>query len=150
MGASPREIEQQIKETRERMDQNLNVLESRAASGAVRYAKIAAIGIAVAVVAGAGFLIFRRMRRPTLKARVERMSPESLRELIDALASRLRKPLPTVRLTVSDKGSEPRMIQSIARKVAPTLVGTASTAIVERVARRAGDSGDRRTASQAE
>jgi hypothetical protein len=150
MGASAREIEQQIKETRERMDQNLNTLENRAASGAVRYGKIAAAAVGVAVVAGVGFLILRRMRRPTLKARVARISPDSLRELGGALGSRLSKPLPTVRLTVSEQSPKPRRLQSIARMVGPALVGTASTAIVERVARPTGDSGSRRTASQAE
>jgi hypothetical protein len=95
MGASAREIEQQIKETRERMDENLNTLENRAASGAVRYGKIAAAAVGAAVVAGVGFLILRRMRRPALKARVARISPDSFRELGGALASRLRKPFPT-------------------------------------------------------
>jgi hypothetical protein len=150
MGSSAREIEQQIRETRERMDENLNVLESPAASGAVRYGRIAAIAVGVAVVAGAGFLIFRRVSRPTLKGRLERMSPSSLRNLTDALASRLRRPLPTVQVTVSEKGPKLRTFQSIAREVAPTLVGTAATAIVERAARQAGDSRGRRTAPRAD
>src|SRR5437879_12025384 len=43
MGASAREIERQIKETRERMDENLTVLAQRAASNAKRLSKIVAI-----------------------------------------------------------------------------------------------------------
>ena len=70
MGASAREIEQQIKETRERMDENLEVLEHRAASSAVRYGKIAAVVVGAAALAGAGFLLWRRTRRPTLKGRL--------------------------------------------------------------------------------
>src|SRR5207237_8316 len=50
MGASAREIERQIMETRERMDDNLNELEGRAASNAVRYGRIAAIVVAAVAV----------------------------------------------------------------------------------------------------
>ena len=149
MGASAREIEEQIKETRERMDENLEVLEHRATSSAVRYGKIAAVVVGAAALAGAGFLLWRRTRRPTLKGRLEKMSPDSLRALADELATRLKKPLPSVSVTVNEKSQEPGTWESILRKVAPALAGTASTALVERVT-RAPDDGRASAAPQAD
>lgn len=150
MGASAREIEQQIKETRERIDQNLTVLENRAGSGAVRYSKIAAIGIGVSAAAVVGFLIYRRMRQPTLKNRIAGMSIESLRELTDELASRVSKPLSTLKLTVDKRAKEPGTVRRIVRKVTPAIVGTASTALLEKVARSAGDGEARHRAPRAD
>lgn len=143
MGASAREIEQQIKEMRERMDQNLSVLEDRAASSAVRYGKIAVIVVGAAAIAVAGALIYRRLQRRTLKARLQALSPETLRELADELTSRMKKPLPTVRVTVSEKSEKTGALQSIVRRVAPALVATASTSLVKRIVAR-------RPASQAD
>jgi hypothetical protein len=136
MGASTREIERQIKETRERMDDNLNDLEGRAASSAVRYGRVAAIVVAAIAIGGAGFLIYRRMHRPTLKDRLDGLSIESLRELAEELSGRLKERLPSVMVTVNDKSPrEPGTVESIVRKIAPALVGTASTALLERVVR---------------
>ena len=135
MGDSAREIEQQINETRERMDENLEVLEHRASSAAFRYGRIAAIVVGAAAAAGACFLVVRRLRRPTLKGRLEKMSPDSLRALADQVASRLKKPLPSVTVTVNEKRQDSGALVSIVRKVAPAVVGTFSTALVERVAR---------------
>jgi len=136
MGASTREIERQIKETRERMDDNLNDLEGRAASSAVRYGRVAAIVVAAIAIGGAGFLIYRRMHRPTLKDRLDGLSIESLRELAEELSGRLKERLPSVTVTVNDKSPrEPGTVESIVRKIAPALVGTASTALLERVVR---------------
>ncbi len=67
MGASSDEIERQIKETREHIDENLGVLEHRAASNAQScYGKIAAVVVvrSVAVAGAVGVLIYRRMNRP--------------------------------------------------------------------------------------
>jgi hypothetical protein len=61
MGASADEIDRQINETRDHIDQNLGVLEKRAASNAMRYGRIAAVVLGVVIVAGAGVLIYRRM-----------------------------------------------------------------------------------------
>jgi len=95
------------------MDENLNQLEDRAASNAIRYGRIVAIVAGAAAVAGAGFLIYRRMHRPTLKEQ-----------------------LPSVTVRVIEKRPQERgTIESIVRKVAPALVGTASTALLGRVAR---------------
>ena len=81
------------------------------------------------------FLVVRRLRRPTLKGRLEKMSPDSLRALADQVASRLKKPLPSVTVTVNEKRQDSGTLVSIVRKVAPAVVGTFSTALVERVAR---------------
>src|SRR5690349_8272456 len=70
MGASAREIERQIGETRERMDANLTRLEGQTKSRAMRYGRYAAVGVAAALVAGVAFLVYRRTHRPSLADRV--------------------------------------------------------------------------------
>ena len=118
------------------MDENLNQLEGRAASSAVRYGRIAAIVVAAAAIGGAGFLLYRRMRRPTLKDRLDELSIENLRELAEELSGRLKGQLPSVTVSVNEKSPrEPGMVESIARKLAPALAGTAFTALLERIAR---------------
>ncbi len=135
MGASAREIERQIKETRERMDTNLTQLEGRAASKAKRYGRIAAIVAGVAVVAGAGLLIYRRMRRPTLRDRIDDLSVENLRSLAQEVSGRLKERLPSVTVRINEKTEEePGTVEGILRKVAPALVGTAGSALLERIA----------------
>jgi hypothetical protein len=137
MGASAREIEGQIKETRERMDNNLNQLEDRAASNAVRYGRIAAIVVGVVAIGGAGFLLYRKMHRPTLKDRLDDLSIENLRELAEAVSGRLKGQLPSVTVKVNEPTpQEPGTIESIVRRVAPAMLGTVSTALLERVSRR--------------
>jgi len=137
MGASTDQIDRQIKETRERMDENLGTLEERAANNAIRYGKIAAIVLGAALAGGAAFLIVRRLRRPTLSQRVRGMSPDAMRELAGELRSRIkdaRKSMPSVTVTVNDKEkAEPGTLESIVRKVAPAVIGTASTAVVEKL-----------------
>jgi hypothetical protein len=141
MGAATDQIEREIKQTRERMDGNLGVLEGRAASSAVRYGRIAGIALGVLAAGVAGYVVYRRMKRPSLKDRLEQLSPESLRELVVELASRVTKEVPSVTLKVNEKSeSEPGMLQSILRKVAPAIVGTASSGVIERVTRPSGDS----------
>jgi hypothetical protein len=150
MGASAREIEQQIRDTRERIDENLTVLENRAASRAVRYGKIAAIGIGAAAALVVVVLIYRRVRRPTFKERIDRMSIQSLRELTERLAARLKKPLGTVKVTVNERTEGPGTVERIVRKVVPAIVGTASTALLERVTRSAGRGEAHRRAPRAD
>jgi hypothetical protein len=132
MGASAREIERQIRETRDRMDESLTRLEGSAATNAVRYGRIAAAGAGVLVLAAAAFIVYRRTRKPTLRDRLDDISLERVRELVD----KLRDELPSVTVTVNDKSArEPGMFEAIMRKVAPALVGTASTAVLERISR---------------
>lgn len=70
MGASAREIERQIRETRDRIDTNLRRLESRAASSAVRYGIIGAAVVGAVAVGGVALLIYRR-RAPGRARRAE-------------------------------------------------------------------------------
>jgi len=130
MGASAREIERQIRETRDRMDENLTQLEGRTRSGATRYARFAAIGLGALLVVGAAFLVYRRARKPTLRDRLDALSLDSLR----GLATHAREQLPSVTVRVNEKTNEgPGTIESIVREVAPALVGTAGM-LVERLA----------------
>jgi len=134
MGAATDQIEREIKQTRDRMDGNLGVLEGRAASSAVRYGRIAGIALGVLAAGVAGYVVYRRMKRPSLKDRLEQLSPESLRELLVELGARVKKEVPSVTVTANEKSeSEPGIFQSFLRKVAPAIIGTASTAVIERV-----------------
>ncbi len=144
MGDSPDEIDRQIKETRERIDENLGVLERRATSNAVRFGKFAAVVVGVAVVAGAGVLIYRRMNRPTRREQLRSMLvealkdlPETLRDMPEELANKVKKPLPSIKIVVNgdDEAREPGTLESIVRRVAPALVGTASSAVIGRFTR---------------
>lgn len=136
MGASADQMEREIRETRERLDENLGVLESRAVSNAVRYGRIAAIALVVTGAGGAGFLIYRRLRRPGLRERIEGLSPESLSKLAVEIGTRVKEQFPSVTVTVNEKKNpEPGRAQSILRKVAPTLIATFSTAAVRKIFR---------------
>jgi hypothetical protein len=146
MGASAREIEREIKETRDRLDVSLNELEGRAASNAVRYGRIAAIAVGVLAVGGAAFLIWRRTRKPTLRDRLDGLSIDSLRELADEMSARFKDQLPSVTVKLNEEQpKEPGTIESIVRKVAPAVIGTASTAVLDRIA-RTGEAESSRTA----
>ena len=135
MGASAREIEREIKATRERMDDNLTRLEGKATSTASRYGRIAAVVLGVVAVGGAAFLIYRRTHRPTLRDRLDELSLDNLRTLAAEATGRLKDRLPSVTVTVNDKTDpEPGTFESILRKVAPALVGTAGSALLQRVA----------------
>jgi 2,4-dienoyl-CoA reductase-like NADH-dependent reductase (Old Yellow Enzyme family) len=134
MGASAREIEREIRETRERMDENLTRLEGTAASKAARYARWAAVGVGVLAVAGIAFAVYRHTRKPTLRDRLSDASVERLRELLE----QIREELPSVTVKVNDRSArEPGTLQTILRKVVPAIIGTASTAVLERIARPA-------------
>ncbi len=136
MGASADQIERQIEETRARMDENLSVLEQQTKSNAVRYGRIAAVVAVVAVAAAGAFILYRRTRRPTLRDRLDALSLESLRDSAAGAGDRLRRSLPTVRVTVNEKEEEPPgLVESMVRRAAPALVGTASSALIDRVIR---------------
>lgn len=131
MGASANEIEREIEETRNRMDRNLSVLENKAATNAIRYGRVAVVVIGALAAAGVGLLVYRRVHRPSLK---DRMSVSSLRGFADDLRAGFTKRLPSVTVTLNEKNEEPGTVESILREVAPAIVGTASTALLERVA----------------
>ena len=134
MGASAREIEREIKETRERMDANLNRLEGAAATKAVRYGRWAAAGVGVLAIAGVAFLVYRRTRKPTLRDRISDASIDRLREVLD----RFREEMPSVTVKVNDRQpEEPGALGAIVRRVAPAIIGKASTVVLERMSRPA-------------
>jgi hypothetical protein len=134
MGASAREIEREIKETRDRMDANLTRLEGTAATRAVRYGRWAALGVGVLAAAGVALLVYRRARKPKLSDRLSEASVERLRDLLE----KLREELPSVTVKVNERAPrEPGTVAAIMRKVAPAIIGTASTAVLERIARPA-------------
>jgi hypothetical protein len=146
MGASTDEIDRQIGETRDHIDQNLGELEQRAASNAVRYGRVAAVVIGVVAVAGAGVLIYRRISRPSRRERLQGMLidalkelPDTLRDLPDEVTSRLKEPLPSIKVVVSGRGDskEPGTVEGIVRKVVPAVVTTASGALIDRFVRPA-------------
>lgn len=126
MGSSAREIERQIRETRERMDESIGELETRAATGWRRYGKVAAVVVFSVASAAVGYVVWRRMRRPTLRQRIDTLTGR---------LNRMKKQLPSVKVVVSDQADEPGLLEGIARKVAPAVVGAAATGLVERVAR---------------
>jgi hypothetical protein len=104
MGPSKDEIDLQMKQAREHAHENLGDLEQPAASNAVSYVKIAAVIVGVAVVAGAGVLIYRRMNRRTRTEQLRNMVaaalrdlPGSLRELPDEVSTRLKRTLPSIK-----------------------------------------------------
>jgi hypothetical protein len=135
MGASAREIERQIVETRARMDDNLTRLEGQAQSSARRYGKIAGAVIGAALLGGIVFLVYRRTRKPTLRDRLDGLSAGHLRALVSEAAESLRDRLPSVTVRVNEQTErEPGTVESILRKVAPALVGTAGSALLSRVA----------------
>jgi hypothetical protein len=135
MGASAREIERQIKETRERMDDNLTRLEGRATSSAARYGRIAAIVLGVVAIGGVALVLYRRTHRPSLRDRLDDLSFNDLRTLVAETADHVKERLPSVTVRLNEKvEEEPGTVESIIRKVAPALVGTAGSALLSRIA----------------
>jgi hypothetical protein len=157
MGTSEDQIDRQIEATREHIDENLDVLEERAASNAARYGRIAAIVVGVVVVTSAGVLIYRRMNRRSRRERLQDMVvealkglPDSLRELPDEVMTRIKRPLPSVKVVVNgqeDVAREPGTLEGIVRRVAPAMVSTASSAVIDRLTRSSHPDGDRESRS---
>jgi hypothetical protein len=86
------------------MDENPGTADEQQRARAERYTRIALIALGVAAVAGAGFLVYRRMRRQSRteqlqKSLVELLNhlPESVRDAPGEMASRVRNRLPAVK-----------------------------------------------------
>ena len=146
MGAAADEIDRQISETRDHIDENLAVLERRAASSAMRYGRIAAVVLGVAAVAGAGLLIYRRVNRSSRREQMQGILiqalkdlPDSLRDLPHEVTARFNKRLPSIKVVVNGEGNskKPGTAERIVRKVAPAVVSTASGAVIDRFVRPA-------------
>ncbi|MEP6752563.1 MAG: hypothetical protein ABI959_07445 [Candidatus Dormiibacterota bacterium] len=135
MGASSAEIDQEIKDTRGELDKTLGVLESRAAKGARLYGRVAAgvaLGVAAVVV---GVIVYRRRRHKTVARRLHRVLFDTVRDLPEEMTSRLKKKLP-IKVTITNKdadGGGGNAWTSIAGKIAPTLVGSATAAVMARL-----------------
>jgi hypothetical protein len=137
VGASADEIDREISETRAHLDENLTVLQSRAASGAKRLGVIVAVGVVAGLaVAGGAVLIYRRVRKPSLGDRLQGVLPDALTGLPEEVRSRIgRGPIKVV-ITQGDEDAGSRAWQSIGRKIAPTLVSTAVGAVMSRLGAR--------------
>jgi hypothetical protein len=90
------------------IDENLGVVEEGAESDAVRYVRIAAVVVGAVAVATAGVLIYRRMKRPERREQLRRMLvealedlPDTLRELPDEVARKIKQPLPSIKVVVN-------------------------------------------------
>jgi hypothetical protein len=135
MGASSAEIDQEIKDTRGELDQTLSVLERRASTGMRRYGRIAAgvgVGLAAVVV---GVVVYRRSRKKNVVRQLHRVLFESVRDLPDEVTSKLKKKLP-IRVVITDRADEQSAGNAwagLAGKIAPTLVGSATAAVMSRL-----------------
>ncbi|HEY8814794.1 MAG TPA: hypothetical protein VIP57_06790 [Candidatus Dormibacteraeota bacterium] len=135
MGASSAEIDQEIKDTRGELDKNLQVLERRAARGARVYGLIAA-GVAVGVGAVVvGVLVYRRRRQKRVAKQLHHVVFDSLRDLPESVKNKLKKNLP-VTVVIGERADETNggnPWSAMAAKIAPTLVGSATGAVMARL-----------------
>jgi hypothetical protein len=140
MGASSAEIDQEIRETRRELDQKLEVLERRAASGARTYGRIAAGVAAGVIVVAVGVVLYRRRRKRAVVKQLHQVLFQKVRDLPDDVTSRLRRRLP-IKIVVTDKAHEEsgsKAWAGIAEKVAPTVIGSATGALLARFRTPAG------------
>lgn len=135
MGSSSAEIDQEIRDARGELDQTLEVLERRAARGVRVYGRVAAgvaVGVAAVVV---GVVVYRRRRQKKVVTQLHRVLSD-VRDLPDEVTSRLRKKLP-IKVVIANRddtaGDGGNAWTSIASKVAPTLVGSATGAVMARL-----------------
>ena len=137
MGTSTDEIGRQIAETRDHVDENLTILEQRAAANARRVAIMVAAGVAAGlVIAGAAFLIYRRVRKPGLSERLQDMMPDALADLPQTIRTRFKgRPL---RVVISSGEDREAIWESVARKVAPAIATSMAGAVAARVMRKRG------------
>ena len=135
MGASSVEIDQEIRDTRRELDQTLGILEHRAARGARVYGSVAAgvaLGVAAVVV---GVVVYRRRRQKNVVRRLHQVLFESVRGLPEEMTSKLKKVLP-IKVVITDRDDNSgggSAWSSIAGKIAPTLVGSATGAVMARL-----------------
>ena len=135
MGASSAEIDQEIRDVRGELGETLGVLEGRAARGALLYGRVVAgvaVGVAVVVV---GVVVYRRRRQKNVARQLHRVIFETVRDLPHEMTSKLKKKLP-IKVTITnqdDDGSGGNAWTSIAAKIAPTLVGSATGAVMARL-----------------
>ncbi len=133
MGSGTNEIGRQIAETRDHVDENLTILEKRAAANARRVAIMVAAGAAAGVIiGGAVFLLYRQMRKPGVSERLQDMMPDALTDLPATIRKRFKdRP---VKVVISSKDDEKEAVwESVARRVVPAVATTMATAIASRI-----------------
>jgi hypothetical protein len=97
MRTSPGEIERQISETHPSSEEKLEGFDLRAASDSATYGRVAMISLAVVALAGAGYLVYRRVKRPALAKRLRTRVLGSIRDFPE-LRSGLRKQIAQVKV----------------------------------------------------
>jgi hypothetical protein len=136
MRKSVDEIDRQPNETDDDIEQDFGSLEHRAGSDARPYGRIALISVAILALAGAGYLVYRRVRRPALAKRLRARVLDSIRDLPPELQSRLKKQIPRVKVVVANKADDGlSTLETMARRVTPAVVGSATTAVLEHFTR---------------
>jgi hypothetical protein len=135
MGASSAEIDQEIRDARGELDQTLGVLERRAARGARVYGRVAAgvaVGVAVVVV---GVVVYRRRRQKNVARHLRQVLVDTVRDLPEDMRSKLKKNLP-IKVVIGERaeeGSGGNLWTGLAEKIAPTLVGSATGAVMAKL-----------------
>jgi hypothetical protein len=136
MRISPDEIDRLTNETRDKVEDNFEGFEQRVPSDAQMYGRIAVISLAVVALAGAGYLVYRRVRRPTLAKRLRTRVLDSIRDVPPELQSRLKKQIPRIKVVVANKADDGLgTLETMARRVTPAVVGSATTAVLEHFTR---------------
>lgn len=138
MGASADQIDREISSTRDQIDTNLDMLERRAASGAKRWGVMAGAGLAVGLAVGAvAFLLFRRVRKPSLGDRVTDVLPDALADLPDEIRKRLPdRPFRIVITSGAEAEGKPATWEAVGQRLAPTLVSSAVSAVMASALKR--------------
>ncbi len=138
MGASADEISRQINVTRDQIDANLDVLESRAASGAKRAGVMIALGLAVGLLAGgAAYLVYRKVRKPSLVSRMHDALPDALADLPEEIRKRLPdRPFRIVITSGPEAEGKPATWEAIGQRLAPTVVSSAVSAVMASAMKR--------------
>lgn len=131
MGAPTDEIGREIAETRDRVDENLDILEQRAAANARRVAVMVAAGVAAGlVVGGVAFLIYRQVRKPGMSERLHDMMPDALTDLPHTIRTKFKgRP---VRVVISSGEDRESVWETVARRAAPAVITSVVTAAVSR------------------
>ena len=134
MGPETDEIGRQIAETRDHVDENLTILERRAAMNARRVALMVAAGAAAGVIiGGAVFVLYRQMRKPGMSERLHDMVPDALTDLPDTIRRRFKdRP---VKVVISSGEDKEAVWESIARRIVPAVATSMATAVATRVIR---------------
>ena len=148
MGPNTTQIERQIAETREDIESTIVELRERSRRTVQRGARVAlvalAVGAAIGAAAGAGFVIYRLARPPSMRERVERVVPvASLGDLVRETRRRFdpRRKLPPIRLYVGDRavGESPpeTTVERLVIRAAQAAGTAAAAALVSRMVSRA-------------